>query len=157
MSYKSVNLNDYEVVTNAQSYLKGALPGVIEASQERFAHMKTYVEEGDWTLRLAGLTAGIAIVFTSAIGFLSDLTSLSPFYSVLDVYLFAFGIVMIALEYKNKLFPVIYLQALRREALFLYKPYGRAGFYLLAGILLVVKGGFLGYVIVGISENAGLY
>jgi hypothetical protein len=144
MSYKSVNINDYEVVNTAQSYLKAALPGAVEASKERLERMKVYVEEGDWTLRLAGLAAGAAIAFTSALGFLSDLTSLAPFYSLLDVYLFFFGLIMIALEYKDKLFPVIYLQALRREALFLYKPYGRAGFYLLAGLLLVVKGGFLG-------------
>jgi hypothetical protein len=51
---------------------------------------------------------------------------------------------MVALEYRERLFPLIWLQCVRREALFLYKPYGRAAFYFFAGILLIAKGGLFG-------------
>lgn len=144
MSYKSVNLNDYEVVNNAGAFIKAQMPGAIELSKQKLELARRYVEEGDWTLKLAGLAAGIAISVTSSLAFLSDLFGFAPFYSVLDLYLFVFGIVMIALEYKEKILPVMYLQALRREALFLYKPVGRAAFYFFAGVLLVAKGGLFG-------------
>jgi hypothetical protein len=139
-SYQSVSPNDYEVIGN----VKAAMPQVIEFSRQKLDVMKKYVEDGDWTLRLAGLAAGVSIVITALLSFLSDLTSFSPFYALLDVYLLAFGILMVALEYRERLFPLIWLQCVRREALFLYKPYGRAAFYFFAGILLIAKGGLFG-------------
>ena len=33
-----------------------------------------------------------------------------------------------------------WIDLLRKEALFLYKPYGRSGFYIFVGLLVVAKG-----------------
>jgi hypothetical protein len=106
--------------------------------------LKKYAEEGNWTWSVAGLIAGLLIMTTSAFSFISSFFSLSPFTAVLNIYLFAFGAISCVLEYKEKLLPPRLLTLLKREALFLYRPYGRAAFYIFVGLLMAAHGGLLG-------------
>ncbi|KAJ1393893.1 hypothetical protein B484DRAFT_459246 [Ochromonadaceae sp. CCMP2298] len=109
-------------------------------------NLKKYAEDGEWTWKMAGLLAGLLIMATSAFSLLSNFFSLSPFSALLDVYLFAFGAVSCILEYKENLLPPNLLQLLKREALFLYRPYGRAAFYVFVGLLFAAHGGLLGFI-----------
>ncbi len=72
---------------------------------------------------------------------------------VADFYLLAFGITTCVLEYKEKVFTTKYLNVLRKEALFLSRPYGRAIFYILIGILLIARGSILSF-LVGLYTTA---
>ena len=72
-------------------------------------------------------------MITSFFGFLADVFEFSPFSALLEVYLFAFGFIAALLEYKELIFTDSWLRIIKREALFLYKPYGRAGFYFFVG------------------------
>jgi hypothetical protein len=66
--------------------------------------------------------------------------------AALDIYLFFGGLVCIVLELKEKVFTQKYMDVLKREALFLTRPYGRAAFYFFVGILMSCQGGILSIV-----------
>ena len=72
---------------------------------------------------------------------------MSPLSAVLNIYLFLFGLVSSILEYKEKLMTERYIAILRREALFLSRPYGRAAFYVFVGLLILCQGGILQFLI----------
>ena len=78
--------------------------------------------------------------------FFSKIFSLSPLSAALDIYIFFGGLIAITLELKEKVFTQKYMDVLKREALFLTRPYGRAGFYFFIGILLSCQGGILSIV-----------
>mmetsp|Transcript_7901 Transcript_7901/g.13088 ORF Transcript_7901/g.13088 Transcript_7901/m.13088 type:complete len:257 (-) Transcript_7901:31-801(-) len=109
--------------------------------------LKAYAEKGEWTWKVAGLAAGLLIMFCSVFSFLADFFSLSPFNALMDVYMFVFGAIACVLEYKEELLPESYLKILKIEALFLYRPYGRAAFYVFVGLLLIAQGGMLGFLV----------
>lgn len=99
----------------------------MEFSKRKLLELKKYADEGDWTWKVAGFIAGLAIVGLSLLSLLSHLFGLSPIDAILDVYMIALGSAACVLEYKEKTLTQKQLDALRREALFLYRPYGRAG------------------------------
>jgi hypothetical protein len=123
--------------------------------KQKLLELKQYAEEGKFSWRMSGFTAGIAIIILSFLSITSDLISLSPFRAVLNVYLMLFGAAACMLEFKEKAFTQKYLDILKREALFLYRPYGRAAFYFFIGILIVSHGGFLGLLIGGYVTFVG--
>jgi len=84
------------------------------------------------------------MIFYGLTSFLSHLFGLSPFSSILDIYILIAGATSVLLEYKESLLPDKYRLILKREALILYRPYGRAAFYVLIGLLLLSQGGLLG-------------
>lgn len=138
--YGSVSQSDIEIG-------KAVGNKAIDLGKEKYYEMKKYAEEGNWTWRVAGFTSGILMMFISFFGFFSNLASLSPFNAILDIYIFCFGLISVALEYKEKFFTQSYIDIIKREALFLYKPYGRAAFYFFLGILLLGKGGLFSSII----------
>lgn len=131
----------------AGSYMQSKLPEAMQYSHEKVQELQQLVEEGEYSWRVLGLIAGLLLIVTSFFEFLSDFFGLSPFSAVLDLYLLGFGLCMTLLEYKEMIFTDSWLRVIRREALFLYRPYGRAGFYFFVGILEVVKGGLIGFII----------
>ena len=102
------------------------------------------------------MLAGGLLCFTGFIGLSASLFTLSPFLAVLNVYLFAFGAALLALEQKEQVFGKKYLVYLRTEALFLTRPYGRAFFYVFLGVLVVVAGGMLNFLIGAFTTLVGL-
>lgn len=139
--YGSIETDDVKAFLN----LKGN--ELLGYSQQRFDELKKYAEEGNWTWKVAGLLAGLLIIGNSFLSFFSHLASLSPFSAVIDVYLIVFGIIACLLEYKEKTLTKAQLDTLKREALFLYRPYGRAAFYFFIGLLIIATGGLLGFII----------
>ena len=97
---------------------------MIEEGKKHFRAMQKYADEGDWTWKIAGCISGVSIVLTMFLSFFSHLTSFSLTSAIIDLYFIAFGICFAILEYKEKLLTQGYLNTLRREALFLYRPYG---------------------------------
>jgi hypothetical protein len=113
----------------------------------KLQELKKYAEEGQWTWKIAGFFAGLLIVITSSLGLLSNFFGLSFFTALLDVYAIGFGALACVLEYKDVLLTASAREVIRREALFLYRPYGRAAFYFFIGLLMVAKGGLLGFIV----------
>lgn len=110
-------------------------------AKSKFDELKHQVEEGNIIWRMMGAGAGAGLLLISIISI--PLHILSPFTLVMDLYVMAFGALAVCLEYKEHLFgtllPSSYLEAIRREALCLYRPYGRACFYFFVGIMIVTQ------------------
>ena len=127
-----------------------------QAKAELFKY-KELVEAGDNTWKTLGLIAGLSIVVVSFFGFLSALFGLGLFNMILYTYFFVAGAVLSALEAKSSFVPAKYTEIIRREALFLYRPYGRAAFYFLCGVLLISMGGFLTPIVGLYTAAVGAY
>jgi hypothetical protein len=114
-------------------------------SENKITELKKYIEEGDYSWRILGGLAGLITVAFALMNFISNFFSLDALHAIINIYLFFGGLISVILENKNKTFTAKYLAILRREALFLYKPYGRAGFYFLLGTMLACAGGWLSF------------
>lgn len=113
----------------------------------KYEELKLYAEEGQWTWKVAGFFAGLLIVSSSLFSIISHFFDLSPFAVLMDIYMMMFGSVACALEYKDVLLTASARSYIRREALFLYRPYGRAAFYFFVGLLQIAQGGVIGTVV----------
>lgn len=119
----------------------------VAEAKVKMQELKAYAEEGPWTWKLAGFFAGLLIIVSSSLSLLSHFFGLSWFSAMLDVYSIAFGAIACTLEYKDYLLTANARAVLRREALFLSRPYGRAAFYFFIGLLILAKGGILNMII----------
>jgi len=108
-----------------------------------------YAEEGDWTWKLLGMFGGLGMMATGSLSFLGHFFLFNYFGAILDVYIVLFGILSIILEYKESILPARWVDNLKVEAKFMYKPYGRAVLYIFFGVLLVSQGAFL-YTLLGV-------
>lgn len=134
-------------VDDAKSFLDKHGKEVISFSRSKLLELKKYADEGEWTWKIAGFIAGTGIVAVSVLGFLSDFFGFSPVNAILDVYLILCGAMLAMLEYKHHFFTQKYLDSLRREALFLYRPYGRAAIYFFIGVLMMSYSGLFGKIV----------
>ena len=112
-----------------------------------YHNLVQYAEEGSWSWKTGGFFAGALIALLFSFSFLSNLFGFALLRAVLDLYLIAFGVIACCLEFKEKVFTQKVLDFLKRDAQFLFKPYGRAGFYFFVGLLVVSQGGFVGFLI----------
>lgn len=110
----------------------------------KYEELKLYAEEGQWTWKIAGFFAGLLIVVSASFSFISHFFGLSPFAALMDMYMVLFGSLACVLEYKDVLLTANARAVIRKEALFLYRPYGRAAFYFFVGLLQIAQGGILG-------------
>eukprot|EP01033_Poteriospumella_lacustris_P013366 gene13366-9570_t len=131
-------------VDDAKSFIDKHGQEALAYTREKLLEAKKYADEGEWTWKIGGFLAGVSIVVVSVFGFLSDFFGLAPVNAVLDLYLVAIGLILAVLEYKQHFLTQPYLNALRREALFLYRPYGRAAIYFFVGLLLMTYSGLFG-------------
>jgi hypothetical protein len=137
LSYGSVLTEENKnIAINAGSY-------AYSETAIKLKELKDYAEKEHWTWRVAGLIAGLLLVSTSLLSLVSHLFGLSPISMLLDVYVLLFGIVLCILECKDLLLPETVRATIKREALFLYRPYGRGAFYLFVGLLLIARGSII--------------
>jgi len=108
---------------------------VLSAGADKLSATIEYAKKGDWTWRAGGFVAGLLIVAVSAFSVFSHI--FAPFKLVLDLYLLAFGTLMCLIELQDHVFTQQYLNVLRREALIIFRPNGRALFYLFVGVLII--------------------
>lgn len=126
-------------------------------SKQKLLEMKKYADEGNYSWKVAGGIAGAAIMFHAATSCLAHALTLSPATAVIDIYLFLFGLFACILEFKEQSFTKRGLDMLKREALFLYRPYGRASFYFFVGVLVLATGGMQGFLIGLYCSAVGLF
>jgi len=107
--------------------------------------LQKYVDEGHYSWKAFGLIAGVLLVMNGFLSFAYEIMALSPLMAILNVYLIIFGVILIVLEYKEKTFTKRFCDIIRKEALFLSRPYGRGAFYTFCGTLLVCKGGLFSF------------
>jgi hypothetical protein len=105
------------------------------------------LEKGDVSWKYASVLAGGMLCLVSFLGLASSIMSLSPMKAVLHLYIFAFGVIFLVLEYPDSYLPRDYVVSLKTEALFLTKAYGRAVFYFFVGLLVSCIGGLLNLVV----------
>jgi len=108
---------------------------VMSTGADKLSAAVEYAKKGDWTWRAGGFVAGSLIVVVSALSAFGHI--FAPFKLVLDLYLLAFGTLMCLIELQDRVFTQQYLNVLRREALIIFRPNGRACFYFFVGVLLV--------------------
>lgn len=119
----------------------------MDYSRAKLTELEKYAETGDWSWTAGANLAGALMIVTSSLGFFDSILYLSPFTAVLNLYIICFGVIAILLENKEYFLTKKYRDIIKTEARFLDKPYGRAGFYFFVGILLVAKGGLLGFLV----------
>lgn len=139
--YGSIGTDEARLMANKAGEI------AITEAKLRYEQLRVYAEEGEWTWKLAGFLAGLLIVATSALSLLSHFFGLSWFSALIDIYLILFGSIACVLEYKDALLTAQFRTILKREALFIYRPYGRAAFYFFVGLLMVGNGGLLGILV----------
>jgi len=126
-------------------------------ASEKAQQLKKMVEDGDGSWKYLGFAAGLLIMFISFMGFLSSVFGFAPVLAILYIYFFCAGALMSALEFKDSFIPAAYRETIRKEALFLYRPYGRAGFYFGVGLILISVGGVVTPLIGIYTAAVGLY
>ncbi len=141
----------------AIDFLQAHKGEAIDFATEKAIQLKKMVEEGDSSWKYLGFIAGVLIMCISFMGFLSSLFGFAPVLALLYVYFFCAGALMAALEFKDSFIPTSYREQIRKEALFLYRPYGRASFYFGVGILLVSLGGVITPLIGIYTAAVGIY
>lgn len=144
-----INLGSYGSVAidDAKSFIEAHGQELYGYSRQQLVQLKTYAEEGNWTWKVAGFIAALSIVGYTSLSLLSHVFGLSPVSAILDIYLIALGVALAMLEYKERFFTQKYLDILRREALFIYRPYGRAAVYVFVGALMLSYSGLIGKLI----------
>ncbi len=136
-----------------KAYLSAKAGHITAMATDQLMKMKKVVEDGESTWKYLGFLAGCMIMAVSALGALSALFGLGIISLLMYVYVFCAGAVLACLEFKDALIPIKYKEMIRREALFLYRPYGRAAFYMGVGLVMVNMGGFL-TLLVGLYTTA---
>jgi hypothetical protein len=140
-----------------QAYLKAKAADAMGMAGEQLLKVKKIVEDGESTWKYMGFIAGCLIMCMSFLGALSSFFGLGLVSCIMYMYLFAAGALMVCLEFKHALIPVQYKEIIRREALFIYRPYGRAGFYIFVGLIMMGLGGLLTPLVGLYSAGVGAY
>jgi hypothetical protein len=141
----------------ATSYINAHSGEAMEFASEKLVQLKKSVEEGDGSWKYLGFAAGILIMFISFMGFLSAVFGFAPVLSLCYMYFFCAGALMAALEFKDSFIPANVREKIRKEALFLYRPYGRAGFYFGVGLIMISIGGVITPLIGLYTAAVGVY
>jgi calmodulin len=118
-------------------------------------NVKSYFEGMEFTVQFLGFLVGLSYTFLGAMGILSSTFGFSPISLLLSGFMCLFGITMCLLEFKNQLMIEKYRSFIERELHILYTPYGRGGFYILAGTFVLAAGGFMNFCVGAFSIAVG--
>lgn len=158
------NLSAYGSIATQQfqTFYEDQLIPLVGRGKDALVEFKKQADEGHWSWKFFGFIAGASIVVYSALGVCSSIF-LILFYPVkflINVYLLFFGLLACLLEGKDfTLAPYApsFLEYIKKEALFLYRPYGRAFFYLFVGLFIWANGGLFGMILGIYTSIVGLY
>ena len=89
--YGSVPINE-STMEAGLNFVKNSVPQLVEFSKENLKKLEKYAKDGHYSWRVLALFAGISILALGATSIIADFFSLSPFDTVLDIYLIAFGV-----------------------------------------------------------------
>ena len=68
--------------------------------KDQYLILKSKIEEGNYSWKTLGATAGGALALNGVLSVIYNLTGLSPFLALLNVYIILFGVVFLMLEMK---------------------------------------------------------
>lgn len=130
------------------SYVPPSAMGSVMASQtaaeagtfakDTAGDIRKYVSEGDWSLRLLALLAGLAMIVTSVMGFLGNVLFLDWISAIFDVYVFFLGILIVLLESGRRLRIFSSMESsIYKNARFLSYIWGRGMIYFVAGTIQI--------------------
>ncbi len=68
--------------------------------KDQYLILKSKIEEGNYSWKTLGATAGAALALNGVLSVIYNLTGLSPFLALLNVYIILFGVVFLMLEMK---------------------------------------------------------
>ncbi len=140
-----------------KAYLTAKAGDAVETAKNQLMRVKTLVEDGDSSWKYLGSIAGLSIMVVTLLGALSAFFGLGIVNLVMNIYMFIFGAIMVCLEFKHVLIPMKYKEMIRKEAQFLYRPYGRAGFYVAVGVIMLSMGGLFTFVVGAYTVAVGVY
>ena len=107
-----------------------------------------YLDKGKDSWRLAGFVGSLLLILVSFMSVFVNIVQLNVPYTILNVFTMVFGLMSLALEYdKDHWISKDLVVVVEREAAFLTRPYGRAGFYFFVGLLLACEGYVLDFVV----------
>ena len=114
---------------------------------ERAAAVRASFETGDFSLRLLVLLGGAGVIISSAIGFISHAIFLNFTGTLVELYTFAFGCIIMVLESRQLSLPQVYMEKVLKYALFLKFIWGRGVLYSLAGTLQATQGSLMDLIV----------
>lgn len=107
-------------------------------AKQSAAEFRRNIDEGSWSLRLLALVAALAMMVVSVLGVIADVITLKWISVVFQVYIFAFGVVILVLESSRQLSCFQRLETnLYKYALFVKYVWGRGVLYFFAGTLMI--------------------
>lgn len=89
--YGSLATANEETLEGGLDYLNQNAPQMIEYSKIKLNELEKYAKDGHYTWRVLALFAGLSILALGITSVISDFFRLSPFDTVLDIYLIFFG------------------------------------------------------------------
>jgi hypothetical protein len=145
-----------------QSFYVDQVVPLLGKGKAAFADFKQQADEGHWSWKYLGFVAGAAITVYAVLGLMSSifLFFIFPATVLINSYLLVFGIIACLLEFKDVAslpYAPQLIEYIKKEALFLYRPYGRAFFYLFVGLFIWANGGVIGWVLGLYTSIVGLY
>ena len=111
----------YGAVGDHAAVIDNINAGNLPSSRADINSIIKYAESGEWSWKLLGAIGGIAMISSGFINFID----VNGFSVLLDFYIMLFGILSITVEFKEAVLPEAWVQTLRVDAKFMYKPMGR--------------------------------
>lgn len=134
------------------------LQRVGSVASERAAELQRSVQEGDFSIRLLALLAGLSLVLSALLGFLGTFVTFHWTSAILEFYALVLGLLMIVLESKQLSLPDAFLQQVFVNARFLQFVWGRGILYIVGGSLQLAQGNVPDYLVGGfVMFVGGLY
>jgi COPI associated protein len=125
-------------------------------AQSQWQEVQTSMQQGQWSLRLLALLAGIALVVTAGLGCLHLVLVFHWTQALMELYAFLLGVIVLILESTQLQLPGIYLQRLFQYALFLKFVWGRGCLYFVAGSLQFAQNGLVNLLVGAYVMAVGL-
>lgn len=132
------------------------LSSASSAARSRLGELYHQTRGGDWSLRLVGLMAGLALVVSSLLEVLLHFFTLHWIRVFIDLFLLGTGLVLLVLESRQLNLPEPLLATLYAHAMFLRFVWGRGLLLVVAGVLQMGQGGLVAWVVGALVLLAGI-
>jgi hypothetical protein len=139
------NLFSDENVSKARSEITG-----------RMDELRRSASDGDLSIRLLALLAGVALMFSAVTGILGDLMMFNITGALMEIYTLILSLIILVLESKRLHLPDAFMRNLYKYALFLRFVWGRGCLYFVAGTLQLAQGTFVDYGVGGFVMLVGV-
>jgi hypothetical protein len=129
-----------------------ARTGITSSMEE----LRRNASDGNLSIRLLALLAGLALLFSSVTGIFSHFVTFDITGVLMEFYTLILSLVILVLESKQLNFPDSFMREVYKYALFLKFVWGRGCLYFVAGTLQLAQGNLLDYGIGGFVMLVGV-